>query len=114
MRQLNSQDVFVALRLVKRLNLKTELKNLVEYVRSASDNEEEAGVLGIIQILEFVSEKQCETAFYEFLSGPFQCTPEDISIMNLQTLIDNLLSLAKENDLKRFFTSLWKLTKQKL
>lgn len=105
MRKLNTQDVFIALRLVKELNLKTELKNLVESVRSASGDVEEAGALGIIKVLEFVSEKQCETAFYRFLAGPFQCTPEEIPIMDLHTLIDNLLLLAEENDLKRFFIS---------
>lgn len=105
MRKLNTQDIFIALRLVKELNLKTELKNLVESVRSASGDVEEAGVLGILQVLEFVSEKQCERAFYEFLSGPLELNPDDIAEMDLQTLVDNLSKLAEENDLKRFFTS---------
>ena len=113
MRKLNAPDIFVALRLVKTLDIKTELKNLVTSVRSASSDVEEAGVLGILQVLEFVSEKQCERAFYEFLSGPFELNPDDIAKMDLQTLVENLTKLAEENDLKRFFTSFLAMMKRK-
>src|SRR5690606_16664026 len=99
MRKLRTDDVFVALRLSKKLKLKEEMQKLAANVKETSASVNEAGVEVIVRIIDFVSDKNAEEAFYEFLARPFECTVEDVAGMDLTTLVENIETLAKENDL---------------
>ena len=63
--------------------------------------------------MEILAEKKSEQAIYEVLSGPFEMDPKQIEQMDLVPLAENLEKLAKENDLKRFFTLLAGLNSKK-
>ena len=74
---------------------------------------EDVGIEGILSLIEILAEKKCEQAIYEVLAGPFEMAPKEVEQMDLIALAENLETLAKENDLKRFFTLLAGLLSKK-
>lgn len=107
MRKLQTSDVFAAMRVLKKSNIREELKGFIKKINeSGIASVEDVGIDGILYTLEIFSENKCETALYEVLSGPFEVTAEDVGKMELEQLIENLQTLSKENNLKSFFTLL--------
>lgn len=113
MRKLQTQDVFNTLRLIKKANLREEIKPLLKMAGSGELNVEEVGIEGILSLIEIMTEKKSEQAIYEVLSGPFEKSPKEIEEMDLILLIEQIETLTKENDLKRFFTLLAGLLSKK-
>jgi hypothetical protein len=114
MRKLQTQDVFIALRAISKANLKEEIRPILKKAIEEKMTIEDAGIESILSLLEFVSQHKCEQAFYEVLSGPFEMTVDEVKKLDLVVLVDNLETLAEENDLKRFFTILAGLITKKL
>ena len=106
MRKIVMTDLFNAMRVIKKSNLKEELRPLIRMAGMGELNVEDVGIEGIITVIEILSEKHSEQALYEVLAGPFEVKPADVASMPIDILMDKLEELAKENDLKRFFTSL--------
>lgn len=113
MRKLITQDVFNALRAIKKANLREELKPILKLAGSGNLNIEDVGLEGMLSVIEIFSEKKSEKAIYEVLSGPFEKTVEEIENMNLIDLAENLEAIVGENDIKRFFTLLAGLNSKK-
>lgn len=113
MRKLQTSDLFSALRLIRKANLKEEIKPILKMAGSGQMEVEDVGIEGILSVIEILSEKKSEQAIYEVLSGPFEMEPEQIEKMDLCTLVERLETLARENDLKRFFTLLAGLNSKK-
>lgn len=114
MRKLKTVDVFEALRLIQRSGLKDELVPLIERFAKAPESLERVGITGALTVIEVFADNKCERLIYTWLSGPFECTPEDVGEMELTQLADNLKILEEENDLRYFFTTLSGLTGKKL
>lgn len=114
MRKLKTTDVFNALRIIRKANIREELKpvmlNAAEKAAKGEADITDIGLDGILAVMEALSAKGAEQGIYEFLSGPFECKPKDVAEMELGTLIDYLTRLAKENDLASFFHSLSGMT----
>ena len=106
MRKLQTKDVFATMRIIKKANMREEIKPFIKLASEGSINIEDIGIEGILGLIETLSEKNAENAIYEVLSGPFECKSDEVASMELNTLKENLEALAKENDLKVFFTSL--------
>jgi hypothetical protein len=106
MRKLQTSDVFNAMRLIKKANLKEEIKPVLKMAAAGEMNVEDVGIEGILSLIEILAEKKSEQAIYDVLAGPFEMEPKDVEKMDLNVLADNLDALAKENDLKRFFSLL--------
>lgn len=106
MRKLQTQDVFATMRAIKRANLKEGIKPIIMKVSNEGLALEDAGLEGILGLIEIFAEKKSEQAIYEVLAGPFETTAEEIETMDLIILVENLEKLSKENDLQRFFTLL--------
>ena len=102
MRKLITSDVFNALRIIKKSNLKDELKPYLRLAAEGTLNVEDVGIETILGLMEIMSEQRSEGAIYEFLAGPFEMDPEDIAGLDLNSLVSLLGQLAKENDLKVF------------
>lgn len=113
MRKLQTKDIFQALRLVKKSNLKEELKPVLEKAATPGIDIQDIGIDGIMTVMEALVEKKSEEALYEFFSGPFEMEPKDIAEMSLEELVRNMERLAEENNLKVFFTRLAGLTTKK-
>lgn len=106
MRKLQTKDVFSTMRLIKKANMREEIKPFIKLASQGEINIEDIGIEGILGLLETFAEKNAENAIYEVLAGPFECKPEEVASMELNTLKENLEALERENDLKVFFTSL--------
>ncbi len=106
MRKLQTSDIFSALRLIKKAKLKEEVKPLLLLAGSGEAKVEDIGIEGILTLVEALSEKQSEQGMYEFLAGPLEMAPQEVEKMDLIDLAEHLETLARENDLKRFFSLL--------
>jgi len=113
MRKLKTTDVFEALRLIKKANLKEELRPVIASVAEGSMSIENIGISGILSVVEIFTEKKAEKAIYEFLSGPFEMTVAQIEDLPLAELAKNFVALAEENDLKNFFGILQAMSTKK-
>lgn len=106
MRKLQPPDLFNAMRIIRKAGIKEELKPVIRLAASGEFSIQDVGIEGILTIIETLAEKKSEQAIYEFISGPFEMTVKEIESMDLIQLAENLETLAKENDLKLFFTLL--------
>ena len=106
MRKLQTSDVFNAMRVLKKANFKEEIKPILKMAGSGELKVEDVGIEGILGVIEILAEKKSEQALYEVLAPVFEVTIKEVEQMDLITLAENLETLAKENDLKRFFTLL--------
>lgn len=104
MRKLKTADVPALCRCIKRIGLKEHLRNIAMNAESAKDVWDQ-GFDIIWTILEIASEKECESAIYEFLAGPFEMTAAEVADLDLETMMANLRQLAAENNLAGFFKS---------
>lgn len=109
MRKLQSSDLFAAMRLVKKANIKEELKPILKLASEGGISVNDIGIEGILSFIEIMAEKKSEQAIYEVLSGPFEMGPKEIEKMDLLVLADNLKTLTEENDLQTFFKLLFGL-----
>lgn len=103
MRKLNTSDVFAMARVVRASGMREELRALIKRAAESGAKVEDVGIDGFLTILEALAEKKAESAIYEALSGPFEVTAQEVSVMQLDELTEKLTQLAEENDLNRFF-----------
>ena len=106
MRKIQTQDIFNAFRIIKKANIREEIKPLLILAGNKKLKTEEIGITGFLTIFEALAEKNAEHAIYDFLSGPFEMEAKEIRELPLDELVPLLESMAKENDLKSFFSRL--------
>lgn len=126
MRRLIASDVFAALRVVSAVEDKTDVKEIVKKIvkeaeAEAEENDDEdaekkndefiksVGVGAILKLVEMASGKKAEAKIYEFLAGPLEMQPEDVKALPVPDFIENVKTIARENDLSSFFDSVLKL-----
>ena len=102
MRKLRTTDALVFCRCIKRLGLKEQIRNIIMNADTAKDVLDQ-GFDIIWTMFDLATEKEGEKAIYEFLSGPFEMTPKQVSELELDVLISNIKQLAEENNLAGFF-----------
>lgn len=104
MRKLKTSDVPVFCRCIKRLGVKDQIRELALKANSAADVWAH-GFDFVWNLFDIATEKNGEAAIYEFLAGPFEMTPEEVSDLELDALIGNVQQLVEENNLAGFFRS---------
>ena len=113
MRKLIFSDIFVAGRIIKKLELKEKLKEIYSKVQEEKKNisndeerenlTENTGIDIIYAIFTECVESKMENALYEFLAGPFEMKPEEVKNLEIEEVINKFKQLAKENNLIDFF-----------
>ena len=110
MRNLNGHDVFMGLRVLKKIGVKDELMELAQNMREGKvESQEKVGARLIFGVLANAGDEDAERAFFEFLSGPLELPAKDISAMDLLDLGDLIDQYIQEMDKERwsaFFRSL--------
>lgn len=108
MRKLRTTDLFEAARLIKKANLRSEMQPILKLAaeKKGISSIEEIGIDGALAVIEILTEKKSEKAFYEFLAGPFEMNPEAVADLDIGELFPMLGQLAQENDLKVFTKAL--------
>ena len=114
MKKLCTKDLFNAMRFVKKANIKDEIlpmfnkaEELVKQTKSDAEMSkliEEQGFELIYKIMEIVTDEGIEEEFYRLLSNPFEMDADTIANMPLNEFFNCFVVLAKENNLKDFFT----------
>lgn len=111
MRKLNTKDAVNFMRLLKKAGVRQIVVDLLEDAKTKPEESvEKIGINAVFALLEGVTAAETETELYKFLSGPFEKTPEEIELMELDELVNSLNALAEENNLERFFTSAFGMT----
>ena len=113
MRKLVTTDVFRACRIVTKSGLKEKLLPLIKRIGENEMTVEDVGINGILTVLEVVTDEGCERLIYDWLAGPFEMTAQEVANLELDAFIASLTQLSEENDLKNFFTALFKLISKK-
>lgn len=102
MRKLKTSDIPVLCRCVKKLGLKEQIRIVAE----ESDNIQDIWNRGfdfIWNLFDIATEQVGEGYIYEFLSGPFEMTPEEVRDLDIDILLANIQQLVQENNLGAFF-----------
>lgn len=108
MKELNTKDVFNALRLIRSLDIKKEAEGVLREADSVDDVFSDGYAL-VYVLFEKAVEQSAEKKLYEFLAGPYEMTAEEVGNLSISEQIKNIKQLAKENDLKVFIQDVKKL-----
>ena len=103
MRKLNTSDEFAVARVVRASGTRQELTQLINRAAEEKMDAQTAGLEGFFIVAEALAEKRSETAIYEALAGPFECTPGEVATMPVDVLLKGFAELAAGCDLKNFF-----------
>lgn len=111
MRKLNGHDVFMALRVLKKVEIKEELVELAKALNDKANNLNQTtlGAKLILSVLANCGDEAAEKAFFDFLAGPLETTGEELAATELTALFTKTGELIQSVDLeewKAFFTSL--------
>ena len=101
MRNLITKDVFSAMRLIKALDLKEEIKA----ISTKQESQESLGFELLFTIFEKASEINAEKKLYEFLSGPLEMKASEIEKMDLLEMVELVTKSIDIENWKSFFTS---------
>ena len=104
MRKLKTCDIPVLCRSLKKLGLKEKFKTIAQSAENAKDAWSRGFEL-LWDLFDSATEAPGECAIYEFLAGPLQMTPAEVEDLDFDILIENLKTLAAENNLTAFFKS---------
>ncbi len=115
MRKINTEDVFKMARLIRKGNIVQIIKNAYAAGKKVKDREadgktveEAAGQIGIdvfMDIMSSCTEPEIEESFYELFSGICEKSPDDIRTQSLETTIEDIKKICKENNILNFFKS---------
>ena len=106
MRKLKTTDIFEAMRVIRKANIKEELTPFVKEAAQSDKPIEDIGVLGFLTLFEILSSKGAEQGIYDFLSKPFEMTPKEVADLEIADLVKLLNEMKELNDLSVFFGSL--------
>lgn len=110
MRKLKTSDIPALCRGLKKLGLKDKIKTIAQQSDTLADAWEKGFDL-IWELFDIATESGGEGVIYEFLARPFEITPEEVADLDLDTLMTNCQTLARENNLGAFFKSAAQLMK---
>lgn len=108
MRNLNLGDAFQLARIIKKLKIKDELKNIYSNITEES-NKMDIGMDLMYTIFDKATEKQAEQEIYKFLSRPFEVKPEEVEKMDLFEVVENFSKVANLEEWKSFLKQVTKL-----
>lgn len=110
MRKLKTSDIPALCRGLKQLGIKEKIKAVAQQADNLADAWEKGFDL-IWELFDIATESGGEGVIYEFLARPFEMTPEEVENLDLDILLANCQTLARENNLGAFFKSAAQLMK---
>lgn len=109
-RKLQFLDAFKAARIIKELGLREEMKEIAQGLDKDS-NVYDVGIDMILTVVAKAVEENGEKLIYEFLAGPFEKDPEEISKIELTELVPQIKEIADIDKWKDFLSSASQLVK---
>ncbi|NLK94732.1 MAG: hypothetical protein GX275_06035 [Clostridiales bacterium] len=122
MRNLNTRDMFNAVRLIKELDIKDEIKNAAlkmtstqkieeETESKTEDNTKSVGFDMVFSLFEKAIDKNIELKLYEFLSGPLEVEKDEVGDMDPIDLCEKIYEIADIQKWKDFLYKAARLIK---
>ena len=122
MRNLNTMDMFNAVRLIKELGVKDEIKKAALQMtlpkkedgsesKMTEDDTKSIGFDMVFTIFEKIIDKNVELKLYEFLSGPLEMKAEEIGNMDPFDLCEKIYQIADISKWKNFLSKAARLIK---
>lgn len=114
MRSLQFSDLFTFTKIVKKMNIREDIKALVTDVTGKSD-EEKKKALGNIQVdlmmlfIEHISDAEKEV--YKFLSDVTGKTPNEVAKMNIKEVMEIISAIFNDPQFEDFFEQAVNLVK---
>lgn len=102
MRKLKTSDIPVLCRCVKKLGIKDQIKAVAQQANTVKD----VCAFGfdfVWDLFDIATEQAGESVLYEFLSGPFEMTPEEVRDLDMDILLENVQHMVQNNNLVAFF-----------
>lgn len=110
MRKIITSDVFKLARILKTANINEELAECVSSGKKKGADIEAIGIKAFFSVAEACGEPKLEAEFYDLLGGITEKDPDVVKNQSFDATIEDLKQIAKENDLKSFFSSASRLT----
>lgn len=108
MRKLNLGDVFKCARMIKRLEIKEEVKHLLTKISKKSEEEDKdataVGVEFVFDLLEIFTTEEAEKELYAFISGPLDVSEQEVRAYDLDKFATAILDIASVESWKIFFS----------
>ena len=106
MRNLLTEDLFKAVRVIKASGLKEEVRPMLKMAAEGKSDIMSVGIEGIMTVIGALAESGVEKQLYQFLSGPFEMEPEEVARLDVVDLCKYIEWLWKEGNLQPFFGQL--------
>lgn len=103
MRNLNTRDAVMGVRLIKKRHLKETLEAVVNEAVEKGKTARMTGIDVIFSLVETLIGEDGEQDLYVWLSGPMECTPEEVEKMDLVELVENITKIASAEEWRDFF-----------
>ncbi len=105
MRKVNTGDVFKMARLLKNGDMISVIKKAYEAGREEGADSERIGINVILGILSNCTDAKIEMQIYDLISGICEKKQEDIKDQSLETTIEDIKKIVKENNIINFLNS---------
>lgn len=105
MRSLQTSDIFSAVRLINKIGVREEIKEVAKQVEEKPGKKLrfDAGFDLIFGILERAATQQSEAEIYNFIADLFECNPDEVRTMDPVELMENFEKVADFEKWKNFF-----------
>ena len=115
MRNLETQDIFNAVRLLNKIGVREEIKEVAKQAEEKESKKSrfDLGFDFIFGIIEKATEENAEDEIYKFIANIFECEPEEVRKMKPIKLMKDLEKVADLEEWKDFFGYVKGLMKKK-
>ena len=95
MRKLKTSDIFAFSRCLTTIGVKEEISKIAEGYKKGG-NIEQLGIDILYRIFELAGEKKAEQAIYDFLSQPFEISPDQVAELPIDMLFEKIQELVSD------------------
>lgn len=105
MRGLQTSDIFSAIRVLTKIGVREEIKEVAKKVEESNGkiNKFDLGFDLMLGIIEKATEKRAEKEIYCFIADLFNCAPDEVRTMHPVKMFEQLLEVANIEEWKDFF-----------
>lgn len=107
-RGLKTKDLFSIIRIIKKMNMKSEIKKLVTDITGKTEKEKKVAMQGLkadLMMLFIENITNAEQEIYKFLGSLADKTPQQIEDQELEDTFEMIEELFKEEKFKDFLSS---------
>lgn len=107
-RGLKTKDLFSIIRIIKKMNMKGEIKKLVTDITGKTEKEKKVAMQGLkadLMMLFIENITNAEQEIYKFLGSLSDKTPQEIEDQELEDTLEMIEELFKQEKFKDFLSS---------